>query len=168
MLTALFSTVYVAYGYVSSVTVGGITHGVDTFFVRSALFVLLAALTMKFGPSALMGVISGAVFTLVIPTPFPIYLLPAVFLYGLTYDLYMYLLGFSTHITKIKHVILATILSSAVMSLVALTVLTWVGFLPTKGLVFIWSFGVLRDIAVGIVGSILGLRILKYVTHEVT
>lgn len=163
----LFSTIYVAYGYVSSITVGGITHGVDTFFVRSTLFVLLAALTMKFGLSTLMGAISGIIFTLTLPSPFPIYLLPAVFLYGLTYDLYMYLLGFSTCATKTKHVIVATILSSAVMSLVALMVLTWVGFLPPQGLVFIWSFGVLRDVAVGLAGSLLGLRILKYVVHKV-
>jgi len=161
-LTALFSTIYVVYSYISSVTVGGVTHGVDTFFIRSAIFVLLAASTMKFGPSTLMGAISGAIFTLVIPTPFPIYLFPAVLLYGLTYDLYMHPLGFSTNATKSKHVIVATIWSSAVMSLTALSVLTLVGFLPVKGLVFIWTFGLLRDITVGIVGSFLGLKIMKY------
>ncbi len=80
----------------------------------------------------------------------------------------MYLLGSATYIAKTKHVILATILSSAVMSLVALIILTGVGFLPIKGLVFIWSFGVLRDIAVGLAGSLLGLRILKYVINRVT
>lgn len=166
MLTALFSAIYVAYSYVSSATIGGVTHGIDTNFVRSTLFVLLTALAMKFGPSTLMGFISGAVFTLAIPAPFPIYLLPAVFLYGLTYDLYMRLLGFSTHVTKAKHVIMATIFSSAVMSIVALTALTWVGVLPTAGLVYVWSFGLLGDIAMGLIGSVLGLRIVKYVIHE--
>jgi len=165
MLTALFSTIYMVYGYISSVTVGGVTHGVDTFFIRSAIFVLLSASTMKFGPSTLMGGISGAIFTLVIPTPFPVYLFPAVFLYGLTYDLYMRLLGFSANVTKTKHVTFATILSSAIMSFTALSVLTWVGFLPRQGLVFIWTFGVLRDIAVGLVGAFLGLKILRYVIY---
>lgn len=165
MLTALFSTIYVVYSYISSVTVGGVTHGVDTFFIRSAIFVLLAASTMKFGPSTLMGAISGAIFTLVIPTPFPIYLFPAVLLYGLTYDLYMHLLGFSANATKTKHVIPATILSSAVMSLTVLSVLTGVGFLQVEGLVFIWTFGVLRDIAVGLMGCFLGLKMVRYVIH---
>lgn len=165
MLIALFSAIYVAYSYVSSATVGGVTHGLDTNLVRSALFVLLTALAMKFGASTLMGIICGAVFALAIPAPFPIYLLPAVFLYGLTYDLYMRVLGFSTHATKAKHVIMATIFSSAVMSIVALTALTWVGVLPTEGLVYIWSFGLLGDIVMGLIGSILGLRIAKYVIH---
>lgn len=122
---------------------------------------------MKLGPSTLMGIISGTVFALTLLPPTSIYVFPAVFLYEIVYDLYMYLLG-STNIAKTKYVILATILSSAVMSLVALIILTGVGFLPIKGLVFIWSFGVLRDIAVGLAGSLLGLRILKYVINRVT
>jgi len=163
MLTALFSTIYVVYGYASSVTVGAVTHGVDTFFIRSALFVLIAAATLKFGYSTLMGAISGAVFSFVIPTPFSFYLFPAVFLYGLTYDIYMRLLGFSTHVSATRHVVMGTMLSSAAMSLAALSTLTWVGFLPAQALAFIWSFGVLRDIAVGLAGSLLGLKIVRYV-----
>jgi len=166
MLTALFSTIYVVYGYASSVTVGAVTHGVDTFFIRSALFVLLVTTIQKFGYSTLMGAISGAVFTFVIPTPFSFYLFPAVFLYGLTYDLYMRLLGFSTCVSVTRHVVIGTILSSAAMSMAALSILTLVGFLPVEALAFIWFFGVLRDIVIGLVGSLLGLKIVKYTTHS--
>lgn len=165
MLTALFSTIYVVYGYASSVTVGAVTHGIDTFFIRSALFVLLTAITGTFGYSTLMGAISGAIFTFVIPTPFSFYLLPSVFFYGLTYDLYMRLLGFSTKVSATKHVVIGTMLSSAAMSLAALSILTLVGFLPLQALAFIWAFGMLRDILVGLAGSLLGLKIVKYMMH---
>jgi hypothetical protein len=161
-LTALFSAAYVAYSEISSLTIGGVTHGVDTFVIRSVVFVVLAASTMKFGPSTLMGAISGAIFTFIVPTPVPIYLFPALLLYGLTYDLYMRLTGFSTSATKTKHVAIATILSSAMMSLTALTILTWTGFLPVNGFIFIWTFGVLRDVAVGLVGGLLGLEIWRH------
>jgi hypothetical protein len=123
---------------------------------------------MKLGSSTLMGIISGTVFALTLLPPTSICVFPAVFLYGIVCDLYMYLLGSTTYIAKTKHVILATILSSAVMSLVALIALTWVGVLPTNGLVFTWSLGVLRDVAVGLFGSVLELRILKYVIHRAT
>jgi len=166
MLTALFSTIYVVYGYVSSVTVGAVTHGVDTFFIRSALFVMIAAITLKFGCSTLMGAISGTVFVFVIPTPFSFYLFPAVFSYGSTYDLYMHLLGFSTHASATRHVVIGTAVSSVAMSVVALSILTWVGFLPIQALAFIWFLGIFRDLAVGLAGSLLGLKIVKYTMHS--
>ncbi len=165
MLTALFSAIYVIYGYASSVTVGMVTHGVDTFFIRSALFVLLTAFTAKFGPSTLMGTIAGILFALVVPAPFPIYLFPSTLMYGLTYDLYMHLIGYSTHVMRAKHVMLASAFSSAIMSLVALSILTWVGFLPVKGLAFIWFFGVSRDVGLGLAGGLLGFKAMKYVSH---
>lgn len=162
MLTALFSAVYVAYSYLSSVVIGEAAHGLDTNLVRSALFVLLAALTMKFGASTLMGAVCGVIFLLVIPAPFPVYLFVSVLLYGLTYDLYMRLAGFSNSVTKTKHVITATVISSILMSIVALAILTGVGVLPPEGLIYIWIFGVLGDVVVGVIGSVIGLRILKY------
>lgn len=163
MLTALFSAIYVAYAYVSSVLGGGVTHALDSDLVRSALFVLLAGLTMKFGLSIIMGAVSGAIFSLIIPAPFGfVYLFPSVFLYGLTYDLYMRLAGFPTHATKNKHVITATIISSVLMSIVALALLTWLAVIPPEGLIYAWIFGILGDIVVGLIGSVIGLRILKY------
>jgi hypothetical protein len=165
MLTMSLSTIYVVYGYASSVTVGPVTHGVDTFFIRSVLFALVAAITLKFGYSTLMGAISGAIFAFIIPTQFSFYLFPAVLSYGLTYDLYMRLLGFSTCVSSTRHVVVGTTLSSAAMSTVALSVLTLVGFLPVQALAFIWAFGLLRDIVVGLVGSLLGLKIERYMMH---
>jgi len=165
MLTALFSAIYVSYGYVSSITIGGVTHGVDTSFVRSALFPLLVAYTLQFGYSTLMGAVSGIIFTFVILGPFPIYLLPSVLLYGLTYDLYMRTVGYSTNAKKAKHILAASAVSSIVMSLVALAILTLMGILPTSGLVFIWVFGVLRDVAMGFAGGIVGVEAIKYTVH---
>lgn len=164
MLTTSFSAIYVVYGYVSSVTVGGITHGVDVIFVGSALFVLLGAFTARFGAPTLMGAIAGALFAFAVPAPFSFSLIPACIMYGLTYDIYMQLTGYPTNVTKKPHVIIASTLSSAMMSLTVFSVLTLMGFFQVNvsALVFIWLAGILEGTIAGLAGGFLGLRIARY------
>ena len=158
-LTASLSAVYVSYTLISSYAVGYFTHGVDAFFVRSLLFVVLAALTTKTGRASLMGFISGIALELTVPAPIHFYIFPSVLSYGLTYDAHMSSRGFTHHVLKLKSVLIATALSSLVMSIVALSIFTTLGFFPKESIPYIWTFGILRDIALGVIGGFIGVKV---------
>jgi len=166
-LTALLSAAYVSYSLVSSYTVGQFTHGVDTFVVRSLLFVVLTALTMKAGSSSLMGFISGTTLELTVPTPIHFYVFFGVLSYGLAYDTYMSSRGFIHHVLNVKSVLVATTLSSAIMSIVALSIFTIVGFFPAESIPYVWTFGVLRDVALGVIGGLIGVRVTTRIMKKV-
>lgn len=165
-LIASLSAAYTGYSLISSYAVGQLTHGVDTFPVRSLLFVVLTALTVKAGSASLMGFLSGITLELVTPAPIRFYILFGVLAYGLVYDAYMNLRGFRHHVLKTDSVLIATTLSSLAMSVVALSIFTLAGFFPVGILPLIWTLGILRDIAMGIIGSVIGIKITRRIVRS--
>jgi len=57
--SAVFSAVYLAYAYLSSMLLGQILHGIDIHFLRALLLVILAARLRGAGGPTTMGFISG-------------------------------------------------------------------------------------------------------------
>ncbi len=165
-LIASLSAVYTGYSLVSSYAVGQFTHGVDTLLVRSLLFVVLPALTLKAGSASLMGLVSGITIELVIPAPIRFYIFFGALAYGLVYDAYMKLRGFRRHVMKTDSVLMATTLSSLAMSVAALSIFTIVGFFPVGILPLIWTFGILRDIAMGIIGGVIGIKVTRRIVRS--
>ncbi len=165
VVVALLSATYVAYGLLSSYTVGIVTHGTDTHFVRSATVVVLAAYIRKFTGPTLMGVVSGLLFGFLIPAAGNpaglLYLPPSVFAYAFLYDVYMRQAGYPGSPTRGRHVIIGTIIGSIAMSVIALTVLTLVQVFTPEVILFAWVGELIGGIALGIGGSLLGIRIVR-------
>ncbi len=164
-LTALLSAAYVAYALVSSYVFGTITHGADNFIVRSLGFVILAALTTGFGYCTMMGGISGLVLEFTVPTPVRFYLLPSLLAYGFIFDLLINVRRQAQVTLNSVHVLLGTLLASATMSVVALTIFTLVGFFPAPLLTLIWAVEIAADVILGIIGAIIGLALTRQLIH---
>jgi hypothetical protein len=164
-LTAIFAAVYVAYALLSSYLVGGITHGIDNFIIRSLLFVVLAGLTTGFGYSTMMGGISGLVLEITVPTPIRFYLLPSLLAYGVIFDLVMHIAKSPESNSFTIRIIVGTFFASMTMSIVALAVFTLVGFFPPQIIPIIWTFGIIRDVVLGILGAVIGLLLVRQLKH---
>jgi len=162
VVVALFSATYVVYGLISSYTVGFVTHGADTHFVRSVTVVVLAAYIGKFTGPTLMGIVSGLLLGFLIPSPFGlIYLPPSVFVYGFLYDVYLKQAGYPGSATSNRHVIIGTVIGSIFMSAIALTVLSLFQVFTAEVLLFAWAGELVVGIVLGIGGSLLGLRVVR-------
>ena len=164
VLVAMLSAIYVAYALVSGFAFGYITHGVDNFLVRSLLFVILIAMSNRLGLPSMMGATSGLVLEFFTPSPIHFYILPSVAAYGISFDLFVNIRRKGYEFNR-RRIILATALSSAIMSIVALAVFTIVGFFPPAILPIIWTFGILRDVVIGLVGGLIGLTIVQNMPH---
>ncbi|MFX0078528.1 MAG: hypothetical protein ACFE8O_04755 [Candidatus Hermodarchaeota archaeon] len=164
-LTAILAAVYVAYALLSSYLVGSITHGIDNFIIRSLLFVILVGLTTGFGYSTMMGGISGLVLEFTVPSPVRFYLFPSLLAYGLILDIVMNSIKSQDTSSFVVRVMVGTFFASMTMSVVALTVFTLVGFFPPQLIPIIWTFGVIRDVVLGILGAIIGLLLIRQLKH---
>ncbi len=164
-LTAILAAVYVTYALLSSYLVGNITHGIDNFIIRSLLFVVLVGLTKGFGYSTMMGGISGLVLEFTVPSPVRFYLLPSLLAYGVIFDIAMNIVKSPESASFTIRVIMGTFFASMVMSVVALSVFTLVGFFPQQIIPIIWTFGVIRDVVLGILGAVFGLLLIRQLKH---
>lgn len=165
-LSSLLSAIYVGYALLSSYTVGFLTHGADTHLLRSIVFVDLAALTKKTGCTSVMGFVAGLVLEFTVPVPVHLVIFPSLLAYGVTYDCFMSAMGFKQHALKLRSVTIATLFSSSAMAIVALTVFTLAGFFPTQILPTIWASGMFRDVLMGIIGGVLGVKVALRITRR--
>ncbi|UCB60011.1 MAG: hypothetical protein JSW72_07845 [Candidatus Bathyarchaeota archaeon] len=157
-LIASMSSVYAGYSFLSSNTIGGLTHGVDTFFLRSLLFVVLSFTGVRAGSASLMGLVSGTIIEFTTPSPIHFYIFPSVVSYGVTYDIFTWKRR-SMRLPGSATVLLATLLSSTIMAVIALAVFTLAGFFPPEILPIMWFFGIMRDALVGVAGAFAGIKI---------
>ncbi len=164
-LTALLSAVYVAYALLGSFIFGSITHGADNFVVRSLVFVILVGLNSGFGFSTIMGGISGLVLEISIPTPVRFYLFPSLLAYGFVLDIVINIKKAPNADLGTIRMLLGTILASLAMSITALTVFTLVGFFPPALIPLIWTFEIVIDIVLGIIGATIGLVLLRQLVY---
>ena len=164
-LTAILAAVYVAYALLSSYLVGSITHGIDNFVIRSLLFVVLVGLTAGFGYSTMMGGIAGLVLEFTVPSPVRFYLLPSLLAYGLILDIVMNTNRSPDASSFTIRAIAGTFFASMIMSVVALAVFTLVGFFPPQLIPIIWTFGIIRDVVLGIIGAAIGLVLVRQLKH---
>ncbi len=163
-LIASMSALYAAYSFLSSNTIGNFIHGVDTFFIRSLLFVVLSFSTAKTGVASLMGLVSGMIIEFTTPSPIHFYIFPSVLTYGVVYDIFLWKFRALPH-PRTSTVLMATVLSSVAMATAALSVFTYVSFFSPEILPIIWVFGILRDVVMGLIGACVGVKISRAVYH---
>jgi hypothetical protein len=159
-IAASIAAVYSGYSFFSSNAIGHFTHGVDTFFIRSLLFVALTFSTTKTGTATLFGVVSGAIIEFTTPAPIHFYIFPSIVAYSVVYESILWKCRLSSSL-RTRALMLATALSSLAMAVVALSVFTFAGFFPRELVPIIWLAGISRDVTLGLAGAFVGVRALS-------
>lgn len=131
---AVLSAVYVVYAAISSASFGQIIHGVDTHFVRALILVIGAAQVKRFGVPTVIGFVSALLLGAVAigaPPDF-LFLIPATFAAGLTYDLALRGGDYAKNDLIFRRIFAATLLSSLSESVVVTGGLIAIGFNVTQ------------------------------------
>lgn len=161
---ASIAAVYAGYSLFSSSAVGHLTHGVDTFFVRSLLFIALTFATPRAGTAILLGLVSGAIIEFTTPAPIHFYILPSIVAYSVVFEIFLWKGRASSRETV--RLMLATALSSLAMAVVALSVFTLAGFFTTGLVPLVWLAGISRDVGLGLAGAFVGIRVLPSLLQQ--
>ena len=165
VITTMLAAIYVVVSTLSSLMLGTLTRGMETFLPRSLLFVILTAYTRQTTMYVLFGGVSGFILEIAVPNP----VFPAVFVSLLVYGI---IFGAFSSLTSIEHpisfitILYATILASAGMAVSALFIFTAVGFFPAEFLGLIWIGGIIRDVILGLIGSGVGYWMLQHVAFS--
>jgi len=172
--SGLFSALYLAYGFVSGVSIGNILHAVDVHLVRAFLMASLAAVLGYAWGSTLMGTVSGI---LLAGSPFggasKPFLLPASVAAGLVFDLAMRGGDYSKNVKKLSRIQIAAGLSGLVESAVVNGGLTAIGFpfqeavevialvIPGVTLGHVWLYLLGRNLVMSLIGGFLAFIIIR-------
>jgi hypothetical protein len=113
LLVSAFAAVYLAYGYVSGVTLPQqITHSADLFFLIATLFTVLALEVRQSWSATLLGTITGLIFLGTPGAPFPIHITASLVGNGLVFDGYLRLLSRRTIPPSKLHMVSAATLGN--------------------------------------------------------
>ncbi len=156
-LIAAFAGLYLAYGYVSSVTLRSFTRSTDLFFLIAALFTILAYEVRQPWSATFLGATTGIIF-LGTPAPFAVHIAGSLVANGLVFDIYLRLMNRRTTPPSRFHVTSGAILGNLVMAIVGLSALQAVGtILPW----YIWAGAIAADSLVGGLGALFGIAVVR-------
>ncbi len=119
---AVLSAVYVVYAGISTATYGQIIQGVDVHFVRALVLVIGAAQVKRFGTPTVIGFVSALLLASLAfgAPPDYLFLIPATFAAGLTYDLALGGGDYAKNATALRRIFAATLLSSISESVIVI------------------------------------------------
>src|SRR5437867_932424 len=155
VLVSLFSGVFLAYGYISGVSLPqAITHSLDLFFLIATLFTILALEIRQSWSATLLGTITGLIFLGTPGAPAPYHITAALIGNGVVFDVYLRLMNRRTTPPTRLHIVSAAILGNLVMAIIGLSALQLVGPpLP----VYLWEILVVANALLGAVGALFGI-----------
>ena len=157
-LVAGLSGLYLAYGYVSGVTLGNAIGSLDLILLIALLFTVLASVTRRAWSATLLGTITGLVLLGTPGAPSPAHIAVPLIAGGLVFDLSVRQIASETSRYGRKRMVVAGALGSFAMAPVGLAVLQASG-LPQ--LVVVWILAIIGNTVVGAVGAVLGTVIFE-------
>jgi LytS/YehU family sensor histidine kinase len=160
---ALISALYAVLGTLSGLLVGPALRGYPAHFFRGLTMSVAAAYSGRMWSTTLMGLISGLVFLALVPAPAP-YLLASTLAAGLVYDLVVAAGGsYQVSSRRRGRILSAVSLSGLAESLVALAILTYLGFfqVPASVLAMIWVGAIAANLVLSVAGSSITILILN-------
>ena len=164
-LIAGLSGLYLAYGYVSGVTLGNTIGSLDLIFLIALLFTVVVGLTRRAWSATLFGTITGLILLGTPGAPSPAHIALPLIAGGFVFDLSIRLLGPESSRYRRNRIVAAGILGSFVMAPVGLAVLQVSG-LPQ--LAIFWILAAVGNIVVGASGAFLGTVIFKRLGERAT
>jgi hypothetical protein len=159
------SGLYLAYGYVSGVTLGNSIGSLDLIFLIALLFAVVAGVTRRAWSATLLGTITGLILLGTPGAPSPAHIAVPLIAGGFVFDLSFRLLGSETGRLGRYRIVIAGALGSFVMAPVGLAVL------QASGLAYvavIWILAIIGNTLVGAAGAFLGTIIFERLGERAT
>ncbi len=164
-LIAVLSGLYLAYGYVSGVTLGNTIGSLDLIFLITLLFTVVVGVTRRAWSATLLGTITGLILLPTPGAPSPAHIALPLIVGGLVFDLSVRMLGSETSRYRKNRMVIAGALASFAMTPVGLAVLQASG-LPQ--LLIVWVLAISGNTVVGVVGAFLGTIIFERLGERAT
>ncbi|MHB8566276.1 MAG: hypothetical protein ACYC9U_04170 [Nitrososphaerales archaeon] len=162
-LIGVFTALYIVAAGVAGAALSPFAHGYPEHLIRGFLMTGLVIRTRRMWSATMMGLASGIVFVLVVPSPAP-YLLASTFVSGLVFDLVLGLgRKYSSSISSLTKILVGSGISGIAESISALAFLTYFGVFTTYAspLQIIWGTDISVNIVLSLVGAYLAFRFLS-------
>lgn len=156
-LISAFAGLYLGYGYVSSVTLRGVTRSGDLFFLIACLFAILASVVQRPWASTLLATVTGLIF-LGTPGTLSVHITVALVTNGLVFDLYLRLRRSGIDHVSRRDIVIAGTLGNLVMAAITFAALRILGLLSLP-LLWVVVF-VIVDGLLGVAGTLFGLGVV--------
>ncbi len=160
VLVSLFSGVFLAYGYVSGVSLPqAITHSLDLFFLIATLFTILALEIRQSWSATLLGTITGVIFlgTPTAPNAPSYHITLALVVNGLAFDLCLRVMSRRTIPPSRGQMVTAAAVGNLVMAVVGLSALQPTITIPT----LLWPVLVAATTLIGAAGALFGIAVVR-------
>ena len=158
VLVSLFSGVFLAYGYVSGVSLPqAITHSLDLFFLIATLFTILALEIRQSWSATLLGTITGVIFLGTPGAPAPYHITAALVGNGLAFDLCLRVMSRRTLPPSRGQMVAAAAVGNLVMAVVGLSALQPTITIPT----FLWPVLLVATTLLGAAGALFGIAVVR-------
>ncbi len=158
VLVSLFSGVFLAYGYVSGVSLPQtITHSLDLFFLIATLFTILALEIRQSWSATLLGTITGVIFLGTPGAPAPYHITAALVGNGLAFDLCLRVMSRRTIPPSRGQMVAAAAVGNLVMAVVGLSALQPTITIPT----LLWPVLLAATTLLGAAGSLFGIAVVR-------
>ena len=158
----MFTALYIITAGIVGSFLGPFAHGYPEHFLRGFLMAGLVVRTRRMWSATMMGLASGLVFVLVVPSPAP-YLLASTFVSGLVFDLVL-LAGskYGESVKSLSRIMLGSGISGIAESITALAFLTFLGTFGSyaEPISIIWGTDISVNIVLSLVGSVIAFRFL--------
>lgn len=161
-ILAFLVAVLAGYFVTSSYYLGRVIRGLDATLFSGVVFVPLAALSKRRGVLSVAGLVAGLIIEFAARPALPaaLYILPSVLGYAVVFDLYFSFVGFE-NVSNWRQVMIGALLGSTAMSLLALSVLTLAGVIPSRLFAATWATYLIAEIVLGVAGARIGLLIVR-------
>ncbi len=162
-LIGVFTALYIVAAGVAGATISPFLHGYPEHLIRGFLMTGLVVRTRRMWSATMMGLASGLVFVLAVPSPVP-YLLASTFVSGIVFDLALLIGGnYSANASSVTKVLIGAAVSGVGESITALAFLTSFGVFTTYAspIEIIWGTDITVNIILSLVGAFLAFRFLS-------
>ena len=160
-IIGLFSALYIVSAGIVSSLFGEAVRGYPEHFLRGILMTVVVRTGKKWSATT-MGLVCGIVFGIVVPAPAP-YILVSTIVSGLVFDLALAGGKYASVIRSLYRVVLGSAVSGVAESVVALLILTAVGFFGSSFSVVsaAWSADIILNVVLSSIGAIIAFRFLS-------
>ena len=160
-IIGLFSALYIVSAGLVSSLFGDAVRGYPEHFLRGILMTVVVVRTGKKWSATTMGLVCGIVFGIVVPAPAP-YILVSTIVSGLVFDLALTGRHYLSVIRSFSRVVFGAAVSGVAESVVALLILSAVGFFGYSFSVLsaAWSADIILNIVLSSLGGVIAFRLM--------
>lgn len=139
-----------------------VLRGYPAHFYRALTMSAAAAFTRSRGTASVLGLVSGLVFSAIIPAPASGYIIASTFAAGLAYDFFLGR-NYAETCRKPRRITVGTVFSGFVEGVVAMAILTYVGLFGASltAIAIVWVSAISVNLVLSVLGAQVTVLILR-------